>query len=230
MFIAEKKVNKDSSIIKFSYYDVKTKEKTEVRDVFINLKDAKMEVQNIEFSTLTNVIYVKTGRKGNVSSIYRIDIMGSMEKVISGLIDNIKIMTRDDKMLYEDNRYSQIKVAGSDKTVRIKGVDKLALLSIDKESNIYVGQIEQGKIVKIFSGTLEENTDTWKISELKNPVERKDIFISLEGRKYVNDNLRGVVTDITSNQETSYKGKFLEMNNNVIGSVQGNLLFQTKIK
>ena len=230
MFIAEKKVNEGVSIIKFSYYDVKTKEKTEVRDVSINLKDSKAEVQNMEFSTLTNVIYIKTGRKGNVSSIYRINVMATMEKVTTGLIGNIKIMTRDDKMLYEDTRYSQIRVSGLDKSVKIKGVDNLALLSIDKEDNVYVGQLQQGKIIKIFSGTLEKNADTWKITELKDPVQTKDIFVSLEGKIYVNDNLKGIVTDITSSQENSYKGIFLEMNNNVISSVQGNLLFETIIK
>jgi len=230
MFIAEKKVNKDSSIIKFSYYDVKTKEKTEIRDVFINLKDIKAEVQNMEFSTLTNVIYIKTGRMGNVSTIYRIDVMESMEKITSGLIGNMKIMTRDDKMLYEDKTNSRIRVSGLDKSVKITGVDKLALISIDKEGNIYVGQIDQGKIIKIFSGNLDLKTDSWKIIQLKSPVEIKNIFVSEEGKTYVNDNLKGTVTNITSNQETSYNGSFLEMNNNVISSLQDNLLFQTKIK
>lgn len=230
MFIAEKKVNKDGSIIKFSYYDVKTKEKTEVRDVSINLKDSKSEVLNMEFSTLTNVIYIKTGRKGNVSSIYRINVMATMEKITTGLIGNIKIMTRDDKMFYEDTRYSQIRIAGLDKSVKIKGIDNLALLSIDKEDNIYVGQIDKGKIIKIFFGTLNQSTDAWKIIELKDPAQTKDIFISLEGKIYVNDNLKGVVTDITSSQENFYKGIYLEMNNNVISSVQGNLLFETIIK
>lgn len=230
MFIAEKKVDKDTSSIKFSYYDVKTKEKTVLRDVSINLRDVKADVQNMEFSTLTNVIYVKVGRKGNASSIYRINVMESMEKVTTGLIGNIKIMTREDKMLYEDIRFSQIKTAGSDKVFKIKDANKLSLISIDKEDNVYVGQIEQGKIVKIFYGALSQNTDTWKVTELKEPTEIKDIFVSLEGRTYVNDNLRGIVTDITSSKETSYIGSFLEMNNNVICSLQGNVLLQTTIK
>jgi len=230
MFIAEKEVDKDSPIIKFSYYDVKTNDNTQLSNVFINLNDANDEVENMELSTLTNVIYIKIGQKGYISSVYRINVMGSIEEVASGFIGNIKIMTTVDKMLYEDISDSQIKVAGLDQTVNIRGVANLALISIDNEDNVYVGQVEQNKIVKIFSGTLDENTDSWKITVLKNPVERKNLFVSLEGRIYVNDSLSRTVKDITSNQETSYKGSFLEIDNNIISSIKNNLLFETTIK
>ncbi len=51
----------------------------------------------------------------------------------------------------------------------------------------------------------------WKILDLQKPSERKDLFVSSDGKVYQNDSLKGVIKEIDSGTETSYKGKLLQL-------------------
>jgi hypothetical protein len=105
------------------------------------------------------------------------------------------------------------------------------LIAADEEDKLYIGSLEGEKVKKIYYGLVKESTDKWKSVDLNIPAEKKDIYVSPEGNIYVNNNLKGVVTDITTQKETVYKGKFLQMYNGGIASIsEGKLVKVNLIK
>ena len=237
IFIAEKDVKK--SRLTFFSYDVKKNDKNQImkknEPVTVALPDSKSEVEDIELSTLTSVIYVKINHTGKRSSVYRIDINNALTKVSTNgyVLGRIDTINRKDILLYEDMfnlRDAQIRLTNSSQILKINNVKGLCLLSVDLEDVIYLGELEGDKVKRIYSGNLEERTDKWKVTELKEPVDRKDLYITNEGKIYYNDNLRGVVIELSTSKETAYKGKFHQMFNNGIAAISDNKLVKFNFK
>ena len=70
----------------------------------------------------------------------------------------------------------------------------------------------------------------WDRIALEKSVDKKDIFISREGKIYINDNLKGVVIELGSNTEIKYKGTFLQMYDGGIASISDGKLVETLLK
>ena len=68
-----------SSKLTLYSYDVKKKDKSLIKEFDWNEESAVVE--DISVSTLTDLTYVKIVDSENVSSIYRIDRMGAMNKI-----------------------------------------------------------------------------------------------------------------------------------------------------
>lgn len=237
MLIAEKVKGKYGINITLSYYDVDKDVKMPLEGDIKNsnyLKglDKKSEVEDMQFSTLTNIIYVKVAHAGQRSTIYRIDIMGSIKKVqtMGYMVGTIGIVPHEDKLVYEDLTYRKLYVTGSQKAISIKGASNLKLLAIDNEDNLYVGEVEAERVKKIYYGNLKDDTDSWKSIDLKEGMNEKDIYITSEGNIYLNDNLRGKVTEHNSAKETPYTGIFMEMYSGGIASIDDGNLIKTNFK
>jgi len=237
MFIAEKEIKKNQ--LTFYSYDVKKDDKNQIKKknipVAITLPDKKSEVEDIELSTLTSVIYVKINHIGNRNSIYRIDINNDLTKVRTNgyKIGRIDTINRKDTLLYEDmfnQREAQIRLTNSNQTLKINNVKSISLLSVDLEDVVYLGELEGDKVKRIFSGQFGEPADTWKVTELQQPIDRKDLYITNEGKIYYNDNLRGVVIEIGNGKETAYKGKFHQMFNNGIATISDDKIMKFNFK
>ena len=91
MLLVEKKSYDESSNLVLYYYDVSKGVKVKIKD--LAWAGTKAEVEDIQLSTLTGVTYVKVSIKGERSSIYRIDRMGSMTKAntIPNFVSNIAL-------------------------------------------------------------------------------------------------------------------------------------------
>lgn len=237
MFIAEKDVKRNQ--LTFYSYDVKKDDKNQIMKknipVTISLPDNKSEIEDIELSTLTSVIYVKINNVGKRSSVYRIDINNDLTKIRTNgyILGKIDTINRKDTLIYEDLynlKDAQIRLTNSSQVLKINNVKNICLLSVDLEDVVYLGELEGNKIKKIFAGNLEESTNNWKITELKEPIDRKDLYISNEGKIYYNDNLRGVVIEINTGKETAYTGKFHQMFNNGIATISNNKLMKFNFK
>ncbi|KEH93529.1 hypothetical protein [Clostridium botulinum] len=70
----------------------------------------------------------------------------------------------------------------------------------------------------------------WDRIALDKSVDKKDIFISREGKIYINDNLKGIVIELGSNTEIKYKGTFLQMYDGGIASISDGKLVETLLK
>lgn len=227
MLIAEKPSSKNGGNIKLSYYDVDKDEKVEIKD--IAWTDSKSEVVDIKLSTLTNVIYIKVAHSGNRSSIYWLNIMMELKNVDTKgyIIGNMEVIPHEDKLVYEDLTYNRIYVTNMKEPLSFKNSGKMTLLSIDEEDNIYLGEVLNNKINKIYYGTAKESTDKWKSIVLKEPVDAKDIYVSDEGTVYLNDNLKGIVVDMASGKETKYEGRFLQIFSDGVASISQGKLIKT---
>jgi hypothetical protein len=229
MLIAEKPIGKNGGNLKLSYYDVDKDEKVEVKN--IAWADSKSEVVDIKLSTLTNVIYIKVAHSGNRSSIYWLNIMHELKKVDTKgyMIGNMEVIPHEDKLVYEDLTYNKVNVTNLKDSLTFKNISKMVLITIDEEDNIYLGEVQNNKIVKVYSGTVKQPTDKWKSTALKEAINQKDVYVSSSGVIYTNDNLRGIITNIVTGKETKYEGRFLQLFSDGAASVSQGKLVKTKL-
>jgi len=232
LLIAEKKATTKGDSIKLSRYEPQKGKKFDINNdnngnpVFISLPDKKSEVQDLEFSALTNMIYAKIGHSGSRNSIYSIDVMARMNKlkINSYFTGNIVTFRTDSRMAYENLTYHKIYVTGSQNPINIKGVTSPALLATDEEDNLYIGKREGNNITKIYYGQISDNTSNWKSIDLQGPVKAENIYVAGNGKIYTNDNLKGIVYNITDNKEVQYEGQFLQIYNAGVYSVSEGIL------
>lgn len=226
LIITEKKTTTKGDSIKLSRYEPQKDKKYDVNNdnkgnpVYIPLPDKKSEVQDLEISN-TNMIYVKVGHAGSRNSVYSIDVMARFEKlkINSYFTGNIVTFRTDSRMAYEDQTYHKIYLTGLKGSTLIKGINNPALLGTDEDDNLYIGELNGDKVTKIYYGQVNANTSTWKSLAMKNPAKAKDIFISSSGKIYVNDNLKGVLYNLTENKEIEYMGQFIQIFNSGMYSV-----------
>lgn len=232
LLIAEKRTTTKGDSIKLSRYEPQKDKKFDVNNdnkgnpVFINLPDKKSEVQDLEFSGLTNMIYAKIGHAGSRNSIYSIDVMARFEKlkINSYFTGNIVSFRTDSRMAYEDLTYHKVYVTGLSGAINIKGVTSPALLGTDEEDNLYLGQRDGDKIIKIYYGQVKDSTSKWQSIDLKIPAKAKDIYVLSNGKIYINDNLKGILSNISENKEITYNGEFLQIYNSGMYSISSGML------
>jgi hypothetical protein len=238
MIIAEKKITTKGDTLEFSNYDVQKDEKKDIsvdskgKTNFITLPDKASEVQGIQLSTLTNMIYIKIGHNGNKNSVYSMNAMLKIEKLkLNGYFTgSIVTFPYEARLAYEDTTNNKLYVTGASKAITIKDALKPVLIASDGENRLYVGEVKVDKVKKIFFGLVKEPTDKWKSVELSTAVDKKDIYVSSEGSIYVNNNLQGVVTEITTGKQTTYTGRFLQMYSEGLISVSNGKLVKVKLE
>ena len=230
MLITEKMQSIAGQTLKLSQYDVDKKEKVEEKS--FTLVDSKSEVNDIALSTLSNVIYIKAANSVHKATIYYLNVMKEMKKVETKgyIVGNIEAIPHESTLVYEDSTNSKVYVTNTSNPISIKGVTKLALLSVDSDDNIYVGQLEAGKIMKMYSGNLKDTTSKWKVTELMVPVNTQDIHVSENGDMYINDNLMGIITEVLTGNTTKYQGKLLSLYEGGVASISQGKLIKTSLK
>lgn len=237
----KKEYSKSSKFLFYSYdaeRDVNEKLETKEQEDTAFVTDKTSEIMDLQLSPLTNMIYIKTALKGGRSSIYSINIMKRIDKVDTQVhfIGDIRIVPNDDRIAYESITKNNVYVTGKTKPISINGVDKLSLLGVDENDVIYVGELEgdasngSSRIKNIYYGTINDDTSTWKSVKLKDAVNKKDIYVSRDGKIYMNDNLKGVVTEIKTNKDTAYKGIFFQMYDGGVASISDGKLLETELK
>lgn len=227
MLIAEKEISKQASNFKLAYYDVDKDVKEDIKE--LDWSNKKAEVEDIEASPLTNVIYVKVASSGKRSNIYWINIMKEMKKVETKayMIGNIKVIPHDDKLVYEDLTYKRIYVTGQNEPITINGVSNPCLLGVDDNDNVYVGENQGNKITKIYFGNVKEYGNSFQTINLNNAVDKNNVFVSSQGKVYINDNFKGIVTEVQSGKQYVYHGTFIEAYDGGVASISDGKLQKT---
>ncbi|MDP4144619.1 MAG: hypothetical protein Q8936_09120 [Bacillota bacterium] len=231
MFIAEKKAVKGDSGIDLTYYDASKDIKDENK--FLALPDTKTEATDIQANTVTNVTYVKVNKGTSRNSIYRIDVMKSLDKVSTeaNAIGDIKLFHLDDKFAYEDKLHGCVYVSDIKLPIQISGSQSLSLLGIDEDDIIYLGEnSSDGKITKVYYGSLEKSTNEWQTINLNSAADKKDIYVSTDGNVYLNNNLKGIVQNLKSGKLTGYTGVMLQMCDSWMVSTENNKIIKTQYK
>lgn len=237
----KREYNKSSKFLFFSYNaerDLQEKLQTKEGDDTALTASKDAQVEDIQLSPLTNMTYVKTGIESGRSSLHNINIMKRIDRVDVkvNFVGDIKIIPSDDRIAYEGVSQKKVYVTGEEDSISIDGIDRLCLIDIDGNDNIYVGELEEDygigdyKVKNIYYGTINENSDEWNKINLQESVNKRDIYVSREGKIYINNNLRGVVTEVTSQEETEYNGSFLQIYDGGIASISEGKLLDTKLK
>ncbi|CAB1250727.1 hypothetical protein LN736_08120 [Clostridium sp. WLY-B-L2] len=229
MLIAEKRNSDEGYKFNLSYYeaDKDIKENSKELDCY----DEKAQINDIQESHYTNVIYVKIQNRGRRTNIYRINIMNEMQKVYtkSYMIGNIGILYLDDKLIYEDDIYHNIYVTGREEPITIKGVKNPVWIGADENDRIYIGDEQNGKISNIYCGSINSDEDAYENINLNKSVNRDDIFLMPSGKIYINDNLKGVVTDVATGKQYIYKGNFIQIFEGGVASISNGQLEEVSL-
>ena len=222
MVFVEKESDDESSDLILYSYDVVKGEK--VKTIKLDLGGTNPKVEDIQTSTLTGLIYVKVSNNANKSSIYRIDRNPDMSKIdtIPKLVGNIALIRHEDKLVYEGSVYNKIYVTGKSNAISMGDVDKLTLIGAADDDNIYLAQLKDNLISKVYYGKTSQDTSTWKTIDLQTPCAKENLLLSTGGKIYQNDPLKGVIKDINSGTQTSYKGKFVQLYNKGVVSLVNN--------
>ncbi|MGH4140650.1 hypothetical protein [Clostridium sp.] len=225
MLLVEKNSYDDSSNLVLYHYDMSKDEKVKIKD--LAWANTNSEVKDIQSATLTGVNYVKVSSEGERSSIYRIDRMGTMTKTdtIPSFINRISVLRHEDKLIYEGSVYNKIYATNRENSITVEGVDKLTLIGDDDDDNVYLGELKDKLISKIYYGKISDDTADWKVIELKDPTESKDLYVTSEGKVYQNDSLKGIVKEISSGAETSYEGKLVQLYAKGVVSLVNNKIY-----
>ncbi len=235
IIFADKMPNSNGVAIKFHFYNAVTKVSEEVRgkklnnSVFIQEYSINCQVTDIAISTLSNVIYAKILKPGQRVAIYNLENMTSINKTqIDRMgIGNIGIATNNDNLYFEDLVGKNIKTV-NDVAVSIPQVKNPSILGTDNLGNIYVGEINNECVNKIYWGIAIGNEYKWSSRELTTAVNINNLYISQEGKIYVNDNLNGIVTEVNSGIKTEYPGIFKTMYDKGIASIEDGIITLTK--
>ncbi|MHC6180546.1 hypothetical protein ACYUJ6_11935 [Clostridium sp. JNZ X4-2] len=224
MLIAEKEDSSGNSKFNLSYYEADKDIKEDIKE--LDWSDKRAKIDDIQESPFTNVIYVKMESKGRRTNIYRINIMNDMQKIStrSYIIGKIGILSLDDKLIYGDDIYHNIYVTGRENPITIKGVKNPAWIGSDENDKIYIGDEENGKISNIYYGNIDTDENNYGSINLNQSVDKDNIFVMPSGKIYINDNLKGVVTQVETGKQYTYKGNFIQIFEGGIASVSNGQL------
>ncbi|NMM64201.1 hypothetical protein HBE96_16365 [Clostridium sp. P21] len=217
ILIAEKYNDGDSSYLKFQSYNAKKDEKNVLsneknKELKISLLDSKYNVSDIAMSTASNVTYVKVSKEGVRSRLYCINVMTNTEETRypNCKLGKIFVENKEDRLIYEDNTNNRIRGIGFKSPIATGENGIHYLLNIDGEDRIYIGNGENEKIKKIFVINLKKTSENQKLP-LSQPTDKKNIYITRDGKIYVNDSSKNVVTELSTGKEISYKGTLVEI-------------------
>lgn len=237
IILAEKMERDGNDIIKFFYYDVSKNVTEEVRndakdkEIYLDLKNDKSEIEDIELSPLTNVMYVKVLNSGKRNVIYRLNIMADMNKlnIKAYSIGKMEISYTEDELYFEDLLYKRI-INSEGTVVNVPEVKNPSIVGSDSENNIYVADVKDGFVSKLYWGIYKGKTTTWSSKEILVPTAVKNIYVSLDGKVYIDDTLNAMVTELISGKQTSYTGVLKSIYSKGIASIDEGTLVKSLFK
>lgn len=230
ILIAEKTDTDGSADFKLEYFDIDKGIKENIKKMNDFIENTK--IVDIQESPLTNVIYIKMQYDGNRTSIYRVNIMSELQKISTNsyAIGDMGVLSLKDKLVYEDNVYHKIYITGEDEPMNISKVKNPVWIGIDNDDKVYIGDMKNDdKVGSIYYGKIEDDPEQYKKVDLRQDIDKKDIYISDSGRIYVNDNLKGIVEDVLNGKQYVYHGKFVQLYNKGIVSIVDGKVSKTLI-
>ncbi|MCR4434703.1 MAG: hypothetical protein QHH06_03775 [Clostridiales bacterium] len=191
-------------------------------------------VEDIELSPQTNVIYAKIRTGPSQTQIYKFNIMNNLSYIMTATADiEIKETSFSDKLVYQDSKGRLFVRNGlQNATSQLQFKNRMALLEIDAEDKIYVGELdEQDRVVKIYYGKLSstQSEKTWTEVSLQTPVESRNIFITRSGNIYEIVDSEKTAYKIGGSGKITYKGDVVEILDDYIVTKDGQEIKLTAI-
>lgn len=199
-------------------YDCDNNSEMEIQEITERVTNC--EVQDVQLSTLTNIIYV-VFKSGDSPILYRIDIMAEKRKVYPRItrFSNMKQCNLKDIILYEDSRTGKIYVQDGSEAWSLPLNGKFSLIGIDGDDNVYVAGVTSGKVSALQYGKLSVEPRKWKKIELGQSVDKGNLLIRRDGEVFVKEEDHGYLTRVSDGRKIVYDGEFIEMHEKFIVSV-----------
>lgn len=207
-----------TSIVDFNYNEIK-----------IPVKNNSDIVENVEFSTATNVFYIKVKKQNGRSDLYSLNVMNQMTIVRENKdIGDIVVPTTNANCVMEmgDN----VTILNSPDNIEIPNVTKSRILGTDINDYVYFGEESDGKITKIYYTMLNKDELKWNILSLSKSVPKEDICIDYSGKIYINDSETKSVTELTTKKTINYDGEFVQIYSEGIIYKSGNKLIKKQLE
>lgn len=207
-----------TSIVDFNYNEIK-----------IPVKDDEDIVENVEFSTATNVFYIKIKKSNGRSDLYSLNVMNQMTLVRENkYIGDIVVPTTNANCVMEMG--DSVTILNRPDNIEIPNVAKSRILGTDINDYVYFGEEVDGKITKIYYTILNEEKLKWNILTLSKAVKKEDICIDYSGKIYVNDSEGKTVTELTTRKAISYEGEFIQIYSEGIIYRKGDKIFKKQLE
>lgn len=219
--------NNNKKIFKLNYYDADRDETGIISD--FNAADETMEIRNVKVSTLTNSIFIKAVGGNGKTQIYYMNIMKKLKKLKlkTKNIGDIEAIKHKTHLVYEDSIKGKIYISNVAKPLMIDNVKTESLLGVDNEDNVYIGEIKENKIVRIYSESMDSDSTQWIPYELDVPVSKGDIYISGPGGIYINNAIENSIFEVKSKQRIGYTGELLQIiDNGIVSNSDGELIIK----
>jgi len=186
-------------------------------DIKFTVANSNATIGDIEMSSVMQIFYIKTMENSLKSNIFNNNVNGRTVPILTNKnIGNINAFQRKPNVVYEDTNTNLIKITN---TTWSSGKIKACLLNTDKEDNIYVGTVENGKVKNIIYGSTDKTIDKWTSLVLESPVDKKNVIVTKEGGIYLNNILEGSITDQVSKKKIYYTGDLLKITDKKVISV-----------
>ncbi|MCY6354327.1 hypothetical protein [Clostridium sp. ZS2-4] len=232
LYIALKRKFRKSSKFTFFSYNADNDQLDQVNDMDEAVKitsNTKCEVESINSSPLTGIVCLNLKNSTSHNSLYKIDRMNNIYEldIDSTNISDISLLLNNDAIVYETLPNNRIYILNKKNTkrVKIKNSEKLTLIDTDKNDVIYLGELIDDKISTIYYRKFDDYDADWTELKLPYEVNKKDLYLIDKDTIYVNDSLKGTLTEINSNKQTTYNGKLLGIyNSKIVCNVDSKLL------
>lgn len=218
--------NKDGRLKVKTYY-ANNGNKQEVCDL-CSYKE-NMDIQSF-ISLSTEYISIATNKN---TVVYRIDIEKSKKEIYNSkfAISNVSVSQNKDLFYYQSlhNKTFYKYTNGKSKQINIENSNQLTILKAIGNTLYMAYCSENSKISKITYGESEIPISDWKSTTLTDEIDKKDIYISSSNQIYINNNLKGIVTNVTTGDTIQYDGKFILMNDKIICTSKDNCINFTNL-
>lgn len=186
------------------------------------------ENDNIQSFISLSTEYVSITNRNN-TTIYRVDIEKERKKIsdFKFMLGTASVSPNKDLFYFEDfyNKEFYQYSNGSSKKINLQNTNQLTILKAIGNT-LYIGEYsDDNKISKIIYGESISDMNNWKTQVLNEKVDKKDIYISSDNQIYINNNLQGMVTNITTGENIQYDDKFLFINDKVLCTIKNNYVY-----
>lgn len=192
------------------------------------------KVEDIELSPQTNIIYTKVNTGKSNAVIYKFNIMNNLSYIMNtGTGTVIKETSYSDKLVYQNEKNKLFSRDGiKNVTWQFPFKNKMALLEIDSEDKVYVGELNKdNKVAKIYFGKLAvEPGKSWTTVALKNPVAPEKLFVTPNGSIYESVESENCVYDVRTGGKIEYSGRFVEILDDYVVTLDNNEIKLNVIK
>lgn len=243
IYIARKKKLRTRSEFSFFFYDANRDDLDQVKhfteETNLTLKNRNAEVKDIKISHLTGMVLLKIKNYGHSKLLYKMDRMNNLYKLklTNNTVDDIALMLNKDAILYRTSSNDRIYLLENKHTerIKIKDADSLTLLNTNKDNTVYLGKLKNYKISTIYYKTFDNDDDpntnynmNWTKINLPHKVDKKNIYFD-NNKIYINDSLKGTITELKTNKVTTYYGNILGIYDSKILSISDSNIVKTKI-